>query len=70
MILTMLFVVHAEPNAFYGLYFGANGHGIHLAAGPDRMHLMYEGLGTSILTWTLMVLVKAGKYTCVVYQEV
>jgi hypothetical protein len=52
--------VHPERNAFHGLYFGANVHGIHLAAGPDRMHLMYEGLGNSLLTWTVMVLVKAG----------
>lgn len=56
----MILIVHPEINAFYKLYMGANKHGIHLAAGPDRMHLMYEGLGASILTWTVMVLAKSG----------
>lgn len=61
------FAVHPEYNAVYGYYFGASENGIHLAAGPDRMHLMYEGLGTHIVTWTVMVLVKAGKLHCLLH---
>ena len=40
--------------------FGASPGGIHMAAGPDRMHLMYEGLGTALITWITAILVAAG----------
>lgn len=53
--------VHPEANAFDDLDFGANLNGIHFAAGPDRMHLMLEGLGTAILGWTTILVSKAGK---------
>ena len=47
-------------NGFDGLDFGAHEHGIHLAVGPDRMHLMLEGLGLAILGWTTIQVTKAG----------
>ena len=56
-------LVQMEENAFDDVEFGANPYGIHLAAGPDRMHLMYEGIGTAILEWTTIVLSKAGTCT-------
>lgn len=42
--------------------FGANPGGIYTAAGPDRMHLLYEGLGTSLIGWIVAVLVSCGKH--------
>ena len=52
--------MHPEKNAFYGLHFGANEQGIHFAAGPDRMHLMFEGLGKAMLGWVTLILLNAG----------
>lgn len=40
--------------------FGSHEGGIHSAAGPDRMHLMYEGLGTALITWVLAIMTAAG----------
>jgi len=50
--------VHREESGFRGLYFGAHPHGIHLAAGPDLMHLMLEGLANAIITCTWTILKK------------
>ena len=47
--------VHTEKSGFDGIDWGANPHGIHLAAGPDWMHLMLEGLGKHILKYTTMI---------------
>ena len=52
--------VHPELNGFDGAYFGGHPHGIHLAVGPDRMHLLYEGIGMAIIGWTTIVITKAG----------
>ena len=41
--------VHPEESGFRGTYFGAHGHGVHLAAGPDLMHLMLEGLASTLV---------------------
>jgi hypothetical protein len=60
MLLFASFLVHPEPSPFLGLNFGANPWGIHFAAGPDRMHLMFEGLGKAIHTWLCAVLLKTG----------
>jgi len=59
-----LFVVHPETNAFWDMPFGASPAGIHLAAGPDRMHLLYEGLGQSLITWISAILVATGSVHC------
>ena len=40
---------------------GGNPYGIHLAAGPDWMHLMHEGLGKHLLTYICAVLKKSGR---------
>ena len=55
-----VFAVHPELNGFDGAYFGGHPHGIHLAVGPDRMHLLYEGIGMAIIGWTTIVITKAG----------
>jgi hypothetical protein len=46
-------VVQAHESGFRQLYFGAHKFGIHLAAGPDLMHLMLEGLANTLVkcTW-------------------
>ena len=49
-----------EESGFRGLYFGAHPHGIHLAAGPDLMHLMLEGLAMTVVTCTGNVLKAVG----------
>lgn len=54
------FTVHPEKNAFWDMPFGASPAGIHLAAGPDRMHLLFEGLGQSLITWITAILVATG----------
>lgn len=59
----MMISVHPEENAFWDMPFGAHEEGIHFAAGPDRMHLMYEGLGTALITWVLAVMTTAGNIT-------
>jgi len=41
--------VHGEESGFRGLCFGHD-HGIHLAAGPDLMHLMLEGLANVVVS--------------------
>ena len=64
----IIVAVQPEVNAFDGVLFGANPHGIHLAAGPDRMHLMLEGLGQAILGWVTIVLSKAGMHMKVLVQ--
>lgn len=46
-----LLLVHMQPNGFRGLWWGANTGGIHLAAGPDWMHLMLEGLGKHLVNF-------------------
>lgn len=52
--------MHPETNAFWDMPFGASPAGIHLAAGPDRMHPMYEGLGQALITWITAILVASG----------
>jgi hypothetical protein len=49
MVLTSVCAVHGEESGFRGVSFGHD-HGIHLAAGPDLMHLMLEGLANVVLT--------------------
>jgi len=48
--------VHATKSGFRDLYFGAHAHGIHLAAGPDLMHLMLEGLGRTMIACIMELL--------------
>ena len=67
--LNTAFSVHPEKNAFWDMPFGGHEGGIHAAAGPDRMHLMYEGLGTALITWVLAVMTKAGTYFAIPYQN-
>jgi hypothetical protein len=52
---------HPERNAFRDMNFGGNRNGIFMAAGPDRMHLMYEGIGKHIHTWLCTLLIRVGK---------
>ena len=53
--------VHSTKSGFRGLWWGGNPYGIHLAAGPDWMHLMHEGLGKHLLTYICAVLKKSGR---------
>jgi hypothetical protein len=41
-----------QDTAFDGMDFGANPGGIYVAAGPDRMHVLLEGLGKNLATFT------------------
>lgn len=52
--------MHLEKSGFRGIWWGANPHGVHLATGPDWMHLMLEGLGRHLLSYICTVLKKAG----------
>ena len=52
--------MHREKSGFRGCWFGDNKHGIHLAAGPDWMHLVLEGLGKHLLTYLCAMLKEAG----------
>ena len=61
--------MHPEDNAFWDVPFGAHEGGIHAAAGPDRMHLMYEGLGTALITWVLAVMTAAGGFFNMILQS-
>ena len=57
---SLLLVVHPETSGFRGCWFGSSKHGIHLAAGPDWMHLILEGLGKHLLTYMCGVLQQSG----------
>jgi len=52
--------VHPEVNAFYEMPFGESKEGIHMAAGPDRLHLFLEGLGKAMVVWIALLLLRAG----------
>lgn len=56
--------LHSTLSGFRNCSFGANKHGIFLAAGPDRMHLMLEGLGKHIVAYTIQKIKAAGVYVC------
>jgi hypothetical protein len=58
-------VVHETQSGFRGCSFGANEHGIFLAVGPDRMHLMLEGLGKHIVAYCIQKITKAGRLQAV-----
>jgi hypothetical protein len=59
--------VHLEKSGFRGIWWGANPHGVHLATGPDWMHLMLEGLGRHLLSYICTVLKKAGWHKSVFF---
>ena len=52
--------MHGERSGFKDCSFGSNPHGIHLAAGPDVMHLMLEGLGKTLIHCIADVLQETG----------
>jgi hypothetical protein len=58
--LIVLISVHETESGFRGCNFGANEHGIFLATGPDRMHLMLEGLGKHIVVYCIQTIAAAG----------
>ena len=41
--------MNPERSGFTGCSFGPHEYGIHLAAGPDIMHMMLEGLGRNVV---------------------
>ena len=51
--------VQAGDSPFWCSLFGTK-FGIHLAAGPDMMHLMMEGIAMHIIGCTIKVLKEAG----------
>ena len=57
------FAVHSERSGFKGCSFGHHDYGIHLAAGPDIMHLMLEGLGKKLIECIAETLKAAGYLT-------
>ena len=48
--------MHTEGSGFRGVSFGAQKQGIHGAAGPDKMHLVYEGLGKYLIEMLIKML--------------
>ena len=48
-------------SGFRDVSFEANKGGVHFAAGPDRMHLLFEGLGRWLLDFTIDMLTKKHK---------
>ena len=52
--------VHLEESGFRGIWWGSNPHRVHLAAGPDGMHLILEGLGRHLMSYISTVVKKAG----------
>jgi hypothetical protein len=55
------FPVQPEIPGFNGTSCGANSSGIFMACGPDKMHLLYEGLGKHLVTCIAKMLKKHGK---------
>ena len=47
---------HPTLSGFRDLDWGGNPHGIYMTAGPDWMHMMLEGLGKHLLTYTIKLL--------------
>ena len=52
--------MHGERSGFENCSFGSNPHGIHLAAGPDMMHLVLEGLAKTLIDCIAAVLQESG----------
>ena len=48
--------IHPQKSGFRGVSFGAQRQGIHGAAGPDKMHLVYEGLGKYLINMVIDML--------------
>jgi hypothetical protein len=53
--------VQRERSGFSGVWLPVDVHGIHLAAGPDFMHLMLEGIADTLITCIVKFLNKRGE---------
>lgn len=63
--MVIICLVHPERSGFDGCSFGAHPFKIHLAAGPDVMHLMLEGLAKTLIDCIAMTMKNTGNKTVI-----